>query len=129
MLTVLYDGMCVICRQSKGIITALDWRRRVEFIDLHQWELVAARYPDLDFETALGQMHIVGEDGRLVGGFKAVRQLLREVPLGWPFWVLFHLPGMTWLGEWAYRFIARHRYRVNRLLGVECAADGCKIST
>lgn len=127
MVTVLYDGHCVICRQSKQVIVALDWWRRVRFLDVHQWDEVATRYPQLDYETAMGQMHLVTPDGNFYGGFMAVRRILRELPLGWPLWALLHLPLMPKVGEWVYRFIARHRYRVNRFFGVECGAEGCKI--
>jgi predicted DCC family thiol-disulfide oxidoreductase YuxK len=110
------------------MIEALDWLNRVEFLNLHDWETVQGRYPDLDFETAMGQMHVVGEDGRLLGGFEGVRRLLRELPLGFPVWLIMHVPGMGWLGEKAYRLIARNRYRINKLVGAKVCEDGvCKV--
>ena len=36
MVTAIYDGNCVLCRQSKRIINALDWLQRVEFLDLQK---------------------------------------------------------------------------------------------
>lgn len=128
MITVLYDGHCVICRQSKRIISTFDWLGRVRFQDVHDWETVSQEYPQLDFQTAMGQMHVVAQDGVLVGGFGAVHRLLRDLPLGWALWLILHLPGMGYAGERLYRFVARHRYRVNRFFGVECDAEGCKIS-
>jgi predicted DCC family thiol-disulfide oxidoreductase YuxK len=118
----------VLCQQSKRVIRALDWLKRVEFLNLHDWDAVQARYPDLDYETAMGQMHVVGEDGRLLAGFAGVRRLLRELPVGFPFWVILHVPGMGWLGTKAYGFIARNRYRINKLVGARVCEDGvCKV--
>lgn len=127
MVTAIYDGQCVICRQSRHVIEALDWRRRVTFVDLHQWQQVEHLVPTLPYETAMGQMHVLAPDG-LYGGFAATRRALKELPLGYPIWVLLKLPGMFWLGERVYRFIARHRYRVNRWFGVPVCEDGvCKL--
>jgi predicted DCC family thiol-disulfide oxidoreductase YuxK len=128
MVTAVYDGNCVLCQQSKRIIEVLDWLNRVEFLNLHDWEVVQARYPNLDYEAAMGQMHVVGEDGRLLAGFQGVRRLLRELPLGFPVWLILHLPGMNWLGTSVYRFIARNRYRINKLVGAKVCEDGvCKV--
>jgi predicted DCC family thiol-disulfide oxidoreductase YuxK len=128
VVTAIYDGNCVLCQQTKRIIEALDWLNRAEFLNLHDWETVQARYPDLDYEMAMGQMHVVGEDGRLLAGFEGVRRLLRELPLGFPVWLILRLPGMGWLGEKVYRFVARNRYRINKLVGAKVCEDGvCKV--
>jgi predicted DCC family thiol-disulfide oxidoreductase YuxK len=128
MVTAIYDGYCLICQQSKRIIEALDWFHRVEFLNIHDWQTVEARYPTLDFETAMGQMHTVGEDGRLLGGFEGARRILRELPLGYPVWLLLHVPGMDWLGTKVYQFIARNRYHINRMVGAKVCEDGtCKV--
>ncbi|HEX2907209.1 MAG TPA: DUF393 domain-containing protein [Phototrophicaceae bacterium] len=128
MTTALYDGYCVLCKQTRRTVKALDWLHRVEFLDIHQWSQIEARYPQLDFETAMGQIHVDVGDGRLVGGFEGMRRLLRELPLGFPLWLLLHLPGMNWLGPKLYRLVARNRYRINKFFGVDLCADGtCKI--
>src|SRR5215212_7460397 len=118
MTMAIYDGLCVLCQQSKRLIERLDWRHRVEFLDVHDWSVVETRYAQLSFEQAMGQMHVVTSDGQLIGGFEGVRSLLRDLPLGFPLWLLFRLPGMTRMGNTVYRFIARHRYRINKSLGL-----------
>jgi predicted DCC family thiol-disulfide oxidoreductase YuxK len=41
---------------------------------------------------------------------------------------LMFLPGITWLGPRVYRWVARRRYALNRLLGNPLCEDGtCKI--
>lgn len=129
MVTVLYDGQCVICNQTKRAISALDWLGRVTWLDVHDRAAVARVAPSLDRETALGQVHVLYPDGRLVGGFEGTRAMLRQVPLGLPLWLIASLPGVRgWLGPLVYRFIARHRYRINRLVGAPvCDADSCRL--
>lgn len=128
MTTAIYDGYCVLCNQTRRIVTALDWFRRVEFLDIHNWDAVQARYPGLDFDTAMGQIHVAAGDGQLLGGFDGMRRLLRDLPLGLPLWLALHLPGMNWLGPKLYGLVARNRYRINKWFGVDLCQDGtCKI--
>ena len=133
MVTALFDGRCVICQTTRRIVEALDWFNRVEFVDLHNTELVEARYPDFDHSAMMGEIHVVAGD-KVYAGFDGVRRMLRETPLGFPAWLIFSLPGMGWLGPRVYRFIAEHRYAVNRFFGVElteeednCMDGVCKI--
>lgn len=128
MVTAIYDGNCVICNQTRRIYTALDWFKRIEFLDVHNWNEVSRRYPTLDYSAAMGQMHLVTDDGQLIGGFVAARRMMREVPIGFPFWLILHIPGMSWLGDRVYKLIARNRYRINKLVGAPICEDGtCKI--
>ncbi len=128
MTTAIFDGYCVLCKQTKRMVTALDWFKRVEFLDVHNWNVVESRYPNLDFETAMGQIHVVAPDGTMLGGFDGMRRLLRDLPLTFPLWLLLHLPGMDWLGNKVYRFVARNRYRINKFFGVDICEDGtCKV--
>ena len=128
MVTAIYDGNCVICKQSRKLVMALDWLKRVEFLDLNDWEKVNARYPELDWNAAFGQIHTMTEDGKMHGGFYGMRRLLRELPLGFPVWLLLHVPGVTQLGEAFYKFVARNRYRINKLVGAPVCENGaCRI--
>jgi len=128
MTVAIYDGRCAICNTTRFIVTRLDWLKRVEFLDLHQRAEVTARFPAISHEQAMGEIHVVDADGKVYAGFKGTRRMLRDLPLGWPLWAILHLPIIgNWLGPWLYRFIARNRYAINRLLGVNLdAADDCE---
>lgn len=108
---------------------ALDWRRRIEFVDLHQAEAASERDVDLSRRQLMSEIHVLDADGRLYAGFAGLRRMLRELPLGFPLWLLLRLPGSDAIGKRVYRFIARRRYRVNALLGnevTECADGNCE---
>ncbi len=129
-ITSVYDGRCVICRASKAFVETFDWRHRVEFLDLHESALVTARYPALDHDAAMGEVHVYDRQGREFAGFLGTRRMLKEMPLTFPIWLLLQLPGMTALGARLYRWIACNRYAVNRLFGVDltpCEDDVCKV--
>lgn len=129
MATVaIFDGRCVICNTTRRLVQLLDWFKRVEFLDLHQRNEVSQRYPWLDQEAAMGQIHVVADADQVYEGFAGTRRMLRDLPLGLPLWALLHLPIIgNWLGPQLYKFIARNRYAINRLLGVklEQEADDC----
>lgn len=139
MLIALYDGYCAVCRTTLAIITALDWFKRVQFVDLHT-PGIEEQYPQFTHEELMGQMHVIDEQGKVFAGFDGTRRLLKAVPLGYPFWLIMLLPGMDNVGKRVYRWIARNRYSINRLLRMpeppareahdDCLEHGvCKLPT
>ena len=130
MVTAIYDGYCVICNSTKNTVNTLDWMNRVEFLDLHDSAQVEERYPHLNFEDLMGQIHVVADGGEIYPGYYGTRRMLKELPLGFPIWLILHIPGMDWVGNKVYRFIARNRYKVNEFFGRElpdCVDGVCKI--
>jgi predicted DCC family thiol-disulfide oxidoreductase YuxK len=128
MLSVLYDGQCVICNTSRRVVSRLDWRRAVAWVDLHAPE-AARQFADIPHAQAMGQVHVREENGRTYAGFLGTRRMLKELPLTFPLWLLLQVPGMTWLGHRVYRWIARNRYAVNRMFGAPvCENDTCRIN-
>lgn len=128
MLTALYDGKCVICQSTCGALRALDWLKRIEFVDLHEADDRSERYGHLHHERLMREIHVLDDEGRVYTGFAGTRRMLKEAPLGFPLWLLLQLPGSDALGKRVYRFIARRRYRINALLGNElpdCADGSC----
>lgn len=138
MLVAIFDGRCVICNTTRAIIRRVDWFNRITFLDLHDREEIESRFPWLNHEQAMGEIHVVDDKGKVFAGFRGTRRMLREIPIGWPLWILLHIPLIgNWLGSRLYRFIAKNRYAINRLMGVDlntvstsdnCDNDGlCKI--
>lgn len=117
MLTALFDGNCIVCQSTRGIVSAFDWRHRVRFIDLHDRDAWQSQYPQLNLEDMLGEIHVIDAEGEVFAGMYATRRMLRELPLGIPVWLMLHVAGVDKLGAVLYRFIARRRYRINRLFG------------
>ena len=122
--TTVYDGNCVLCNSTRRLVQALDWLNRVEFLDLHDRETVEERYPWLDYEQAMGAIHVVDAEDEVYAGYYGVRRMTRDLPLGLPVWLFLQLPGMDRIGKRAYGWVARHRYEINRFFGVEL--DDCE---
>jgi predicted DCC family thiol-disulfide oxidoreductase YuxK len=108
----LFDGGCGLCRPTVAALRRLDWRRRVEFMDVYaDWSAIAARFPDLPQEQCLTEMHGIDPGGRVYVGFNTYRALAWILPLGWIVLPLLYVPPVPWLGRKVYRAIAENRHR------------------
>lgn len=126
-IDILYDGQCVICRNSVRMVGLLDWFKRFNPLDLQQDD-VREQYPEFSYEDLMGAMHLITPEGRALKGFFAVRFEMRYLPLLWPLLPLAYFPGMNWLGPKLYAWVARNRYAINKLVGNPVCDDGyCKI--
>ena len=126
--TVLYDGYCVLCQQTVRIIRRLDWLKRIETLDVHNKTVVEERYPTLEHEALMGEIHIVTNQQQVLVGFFAMRYIARYLPLLWLIFPFLYFPGINWLGPKIYGWIARRRYAINRFFGVPTCEDGyCKL--
>jgi predicted DCC family thiol-disulfide oxidoreductase YuxK len=117
---VLYDGQCNFCKKQIDHLRRLDGRDRLQFVSLHDPE-VAMHYPDLTFEQLMEQMWIVSPAGNRYGGADSLRYLTRRLPILWPLAPILHFPGAMPLWRFAYRQIAKRRYKI---AGRNCDENG-----
>ncbi len=118
-LTVLYDGACNLCRASVARIRRMDPNARIALLDLHDAS-VAARFPQVNIDDAMRLMQAVDPVGRVYSGADAWARIGMALP-GWNLvaWLLL-VPGIHFLAQHFYAWIARNRYRWNR----EICQDG-----
>jgi predicted DCC family thiol-disulfide oxidoreductase YuxK len=58
-------------------------------------------------------MHVVPVDSQhLYGGYRAIRWLAWRLPMTWLVAPLLYLPGMLWLGQKIYLWVARNRFKI-----------------
>ncbi len=117
---VIYDGQCNFCRGQVENLRRLDGKNRFQFVSLHD-PAVSSIVPDLSFEQLMEQMWIVTANGKRYGGADSMRYLSRRLPILWPLMPILHLPGTRPLWRWAYRKIAKARYRI---AGKDCDEGG-----
>ena len=124
-LTVLYDGACNLCRASVTRVRRLDSGGRIELLDL-RGASVAVRFPQVNLEEAMRLMQAVDRSGHVYSGADAWARIGLTLP-GWRFmaWVIL-VPGIHFVAQRVYAWIARNRYRWNR----EICEDGtCALHT
>lgn len=109
--TVLYDGQCPLCLKSVGILQRLDWLGRVRYVDARNLAGLPEHARALAPERLLEEMHLLTPGGgRVHHGFAAFRWLAWRLPLLWPVAPFLYVPGVPWLGQKLYLWVARNRF-------------------
>jgi predicted DCC family thiol-disulfide oxidoreductase YuxK len=106
---VLYDGQCPLCQRSVRLLRRLDWMGRLDYLDARKPETVPAGTPPLDSARLLEEMHVVTPARRVLHGFAALRWLAWRLPLLWLLAPFLYIPGVPWLGQKLYLWVARNR--------------------
>jgi predicted DCC family thiol-disulfide oxidoreductase YuxK len=120
---VLYDGDCVFCCKSIALLKKLDWLGKLEYVNVRDETQPILKEPLIAAAPLLEQMHVLPRDGHaLYGGYRAIRFIAWRLPLTWPIAPLLYLPGMTWLGQSIYLWIARNRFKI-----IPCEHGACSV--
>ncbi|WP_239254234.1 thiol-disulfide oxidoreductase DCC family protein [Listeria ilorinensis] len=110
---VLYDEKCSFCQLSKRVMEKLDWQKKLLFFPLQAYKGTI-----LEPEQLKQTLHVVRSNGRVYRGFYAIRRILTRLPLLKVPSMLCYLPLVPRFGEAAYRFVAKRRHRIMRLLNL-----------
>jgi predicted DCC family thiol-disulfide oxidoreductase YuxK len=117
---LLYDRDCGFCKWSLDKILSWDRSERLRTVPIQSVEggrLLAGLDPD----ARLDSWHLVRDDGTVFSAGAAAEPLAGLLPGGRPLAAVFRaFPGLT---ERAYRYIAGHRDRWARLLGIDADCE------
>ena len=120
---VLYDGDCGFCQQSVRLLKGLDWFRQLHFQSARDVDHQPASEVPLDPKKMLDEMHLLTPDRKAAyAGFTAFRWIAWRLPLTAPLAPLLYFPGVLPLGNRAYRWVARNRFKL-----VPCAQNACAV--
>ncbi len=120
---VLYDGFCPLCLRSISILKKLDWFKRLRFQDARRVDELPPCEVPLIPKRLLEEMHLVTPDRkRAYAGFKAFRWVAWRIPLLFPLAPLFYIPGVPWIGNKVYLWVARNRFKL-----VPCKDGVCEV--
>ncbi len=120
--TVLFDGTCAFCQKSVSILKRLDWRRRLDCRDANDTANWPATQPPLDHGRLMEEMHVVPPGStKAYAGFAAFRWMAARMPPTWPLVPFLYIPGVPWLGQKVYEWIAKHRYQIVPCHDGQCA--------
>ncbi|WP_110927381.1 thiol-disulfide oxidoreductase DCC family protein [Bacillus massiliglaciei] len=106
---VLYDGQCILCRQTKKRLESIDWLKRTEWQSLQEYEQ-QERAILFKREDLRREMHLITPDGRVLRGFYAVRRIMLHTPVLALVGLMGYLPFADRLGNPLYRWIAKNRH-------------------
>ena len=106
---LIFDGDCGICTTSANFIRR--WIRPDSDVEPFQWVDLAQF--GLTEKECTEAVQFVCSDRQVQSGSRAVMALLRTAPQPWPvLGVIGDLPGVSWVSDRTYRWIARNRHRL-----------------
>jgi predicted DCC family thiol-disulfide oxidoreductase YuxK len=112
-LIALYDGHCRMCTREARRLARIAGR---EAVDARSFQEDGALdpFPGVTHSACMKALHVIAPDGAVYAGAEAVARLAARAPL-WG-WLAFgyYLPGVRFLAERAYAWVAKNRYRWNK---------------
>ena len=109
---LLYDDDCAFCRKWVHRARRLAHGR----IDDLPSRDAASRFPEIPAEELERAVQLVETDGRVFSGAAAVFRALSRAPGGGSLpWLYERVPGLAFIAEAVYDFVARRRALVSKL--------------
>src|SRR5687767_3899503 len=113
---VLYDDQCPLCVFQMKMLTWLDWLQVIRVVPLSSPEAREAA-PTLEAEQLRAAMHVLTTKGEIHRGARSIRFLALRMPLLIPMGLFLWIPGMIWIAEKIYAWIAQNRLVLSRVFG------------
>lgn len=108
---VLFDGACPFCNKGVSILRKLDWLKRLHMQNVRDVDRLPPEAAAIPVKARLDEMHLLTPDRkRHPAGFAAFRWMAWRLPLTLPIAPFLYLPGVPWVGNRVYRWVARNRF-------------------
>ncbi|MDL4842572.1 thiol-disulfide oxidoreductase DCC family protein [Aquibacillus rhizosphaerae] len=120
---ILFDEQCYLCRQSKRIISKIDWFNQFKWLSLQQYER-NQQLTSVQKDAIKSEMHLIKKNGEVLVGFFAIRYILLHCPLTALAGLVSYVPKSDVIGNPMYRLVARNRYQ---LFKNKCDNGVCRI--
>lgn len=125
-LTIYFDSHCPLCMAEMQQLKIADRAEHIQFTDLHA-EGFSQRYPHIDPQLAYNQLHVETDKGELLIGLDANCAVWQAV--GKNHWLkMLRWPVIRWFADIAYRFFARHREMISRLVTGKARCEVCSVN-
>jgi predicted DCC family thiol-disulfide oxidoreductase YuxK len=108
---LLYDGTCGFCRTWIDRLRRWDRAGRIDYVP-YQQRAVVAGLPPIGDDALDRAAHLVAPDGSVCAGARAMPMLLGYLPGGSLLRPFFRVPGVPWLADRVYAWVAANRHRL-----------------
>lgn len=83
-IKLLYDGECPLCVKEVNFLLKKDaGRGLVNFIDISDDNYRAEENSGIDYETAMGRIHGILPDGKIIKNVAVFREIYEILGMGW----------------------------------------------
>jgi predicted DCC family thiol-disulfide oxidoreductase YuxK len=111
-IELLYDGECPLCLREVNFLLKRDAGRGiVKFVDIADPDYRPQEHGGVDFATAMGRIHGVLPDGRVIKNVEVFRRVYEELGMGWVY-AITKLPIIGAIADWAYGIWADWRLKL-----------------
>jgi len=112
---VLYDGSCKVCVSSTDQLRGLDKNGVFDWLDAND-PVQRARFPKIDWDRAMKEIHLVHVDGRVRTGARAVRDIAEAIggEVGKAAAKAMDLPGIRDAADLVYAIVSENRHRFGK---------------
>ncbi|MDX2213731.1 MAG: DUF393 domain-containing protein [Oculatellaceae cyanobacterium bins.114] len=108
-IKLLYDGACPLCLREVNFLRRRDaGRGLVAFVDVADENYSADANGGVDFETAMGRIHAVLPDGRVIKNVEVFRQVYEVLGMGWVY-AITKVPVIGFIANASYELWADYR--------------------
>lgn len=108
-IKLLYDGACPLCVREVNFLKSKDGDRGlIKFVDIAADDYKPTDNAGIDFETAMGRIHAVLPDGKIIQNVEVFRQTYDILGIGW-IYAITKLPLVGWLADALYEIWADYR--------------------
>jgi len=121
---LIFDGNCIFCVRTVGLIHRLDIFSMVTLHDFRNLGEVSFK-DQVDKDRAEKEILVLTHDGKWLGGFQAFRYMAGRLPWLMPVAPFLYLPGIAQIGDAVYKLVAANRYA---LLGGNCEHKVCTVA-
>ena len=83
-IKLLYDGECPLCVREVNFLTKKDaGRGLVQFVDIASDDYDPQDNEGIDFATAMGRIHAILPNGKVIKNVEVFRQVYEHLGMGW----------------------------------------------
>ena len=114
-LTLFYDGACPLCQAEILFLSRRNQAGLLDFVDINSERFDSAKI-GISCDQALAAMYGQYGNGELIQGVTVFSEAYRRADLPFLAWI-FSRKSLQGTLQAAYRFFAKNRHAISRLLG------------
>jgi predicted DCC family thiol-disulfide oxidoreductase YuxK len=128
-MIIFYDASCPLCNAEMLQLKKADTEGKVTLEDLNAADF-SNRFPHINKNSAMAILHAQNQAGDMIYGLDVTYQAWKTV--GKHRWLfILRLPVIRIFADMGYRFFAKYRQPISRLLmpKTPCEGDSCSIKS
>eukprot|EP01024_Parvocaulis_polyphysoides_P043708 TRINITY_DN400_c0_g1_i2.p3 TRINITY_DN400_c0_g1~~TRINITY_DN400_c0_g1_i2.p3 ORF type:complete len:193 (-),score=27.88 TRINITY_DN400_c0_g1_i2:225-803(-) len=118
-IRMLYDGDCPLCMREVDFLKDRDsTNNKIDFVDIASPDYSPENNQGISYEQAMGRIHAILPDGKIITDIEVFRRLYEAVGLGWVYAVTQN-KNVENVANTVYGFWAKYRTQITGRPGME----------